>query len=182
MLEFFSISRAGFVNGEFFLRNSGSSGFESSINLSMNGVVGESSVENPERIFVKKTVCCCLVFTGREPGGWRVSGGFLVSSWTTSGPRSSRSPSWGPWPRQAPSPRLRDTRRGSRPPRQRRASPGLERMWWARPEDNGWADHLTLQGADVVGPEPGLLCQGDVVCVQIHGHDDETGDWRPLAG
>ena len=72
MLEFFSISRAGFVNGEFFLRNPGSSGFESSINLSMNGVVGESSVENPERIFVKKqftaTWCLLVVSLGDDRG------------------------------------------------------------------------------------------------------------------
>ena len=30
---------------------------------------------------------------------------------------------------------------------------------------------LTLQGTDVVGPELGLLRQGDVLGVQIHGHD-----------
>ena len=101
----------------------------------MNGVVGKSSVENPVRIFVKKIFGCCLVLTGREPGGSRGSGGFLVSSWTTSGPQSSQSPSSSRGPRPARSPRLRDTRLGSRPPRQRRESPGLDRVWWGRTEE-----------------------------------------------
>ena len=140
----------------------------------MNGVVGKSSVENPVRIFVKKIFCCCLVLTGREPGGSRGSGGFLVSSWTTSGPQSSQSPSSGRGPRPARSPRLRDTRLGSRPPRQRRESPGLVRIWWNRAEK--YLADLTLQGADVVGPEPGLLGEGDILCVQIH-FSTRTGDW-----
>ena len=69
-----------------------------------------------------------FVFTGREPEESRGSGVCLVSSWTTSGPQSSQSPSSGPGPRPGRSPRRRDTRLGSRPPRQRRESPGL--CWW----------------------------------------------------
>ena len=118
------------------------------------------------------------MFTGREPGGSRGSGGFLVSSWTASGPQSSQSPSSGPGPQLGRSPRRRDTRLGSRPPRQRRESPGLG--WDLMRELRGNTEELTLQGADVVGPEPGLLCEGNILCVQIHGHDQVWG-WG-LAG
>ena len=46
-------------------------------------------------------------------------------------------------------------------------------------ELRGNTEELTLQGADVVGPEPGLLCERNILSVQIHGHDDD--DWG-LAG
>ena len=151
-----------------FLRNPRGSSFESAINLSVNRVVGKSSVENPENILISKIFLYWQILTGRGPQGWRESGEFLVSSWTASDPQSCQSPSWGPWPRPGRSPRRRGTTPGSRPPRQRRECPGLQR---GRSPGQHLGTLLTLQGADVVGPELGLLRQRDVLGVQIHGHD-----------
>ena len=50
IVEFFSMNRT--VSE--FLRNPCGSSFESAINLSVNRVVGKSSVENPENILISK--------------------------------------------------------------------------------------------------------------------------------